>query len=295
MTDPDTGLVHFGWRDYDPTIGRFTALDPAKDRRGDGDLYDYCIDDPVSRVDPTGLWSKTNFDESKVSRDNLGQFASAPGGGGGSSGAAGASVNGNAANSANNATAAQSDSAILVADAGTTATDAGGQTAQRVDAKVREAEIRPGSAAGGTLPPERTYYVIGKRPLDSYFDRTAQAVTGLGIEHRQFIADDGSNRGLFPEGFQEDSTDNMKKYTYYDTHKYKAEFIDEAIRQYESERGPAAANAVMERIPSSPDEGNLELESTYNFGAHNCLIYVRDVIKLAEKLAKQKGESLYYE
>ena len=82
MTDPDTGLVHFGWRDYDPTIGRFTALDPAKDRRGDGDLYDYCIDDPVSRVDPTGLWSKENFDESKVSRDGLGQFASTPGGGG---------------------------------------------------------------------------------------------------------------------------------------------------------------------------------------------------------------------
>ena len=80
LADPDTGLVRFGWRDYDPMIGRFTALDPARDRRGDGDLYDYCIDDPVSRVDPTGLWSKTNFDESKVSRDNLGQFASAPGG-----------------------------------------------------------------------------------------------------------------------------------------------------------------------------------------------------------------------
>ena len=50
-------------RDYDPTIGRFTSLDPAKDRRGDGDLYDYCQDDPVSRVDPTGLWSKENFDD----------------------------------------------------------------------------------------------------------------------------------------------------------------------------------------------------------------------------------------
>ena len=52
LTDPDTGLVRFGWRDYDPMIGRFTALDPARDRRGDGDLYDYCMDDPVSRVDP---------------------------------------------------------------------------------------------------------------------------------------------------------------------------------------------------------------------------------------------------
>ena len=38
LEDPDTGLVRFGWRDYDPTIGRFTSLDPARDRRGDGDL-----------------------------------------------------------------------------------------------------------------------------------------------------------------------------------------------------------------------------------------------------------------
>ncbi len=37
-------------RDYDPTIGRFTALDPARDRRGDGDLYDYRMDDPVMRL-----------------------------------------------------------------------------------------------------------------------------------------------------------------------------------------------------------------------------------------------------
>lgn len=36
-------------------MGRFTVLDPAKDRRGDGDLYDYCMDDPVSKKDPSGL------------------------------------------------------------------------------------------------------------------------------------------------------------------------------------------------------------------------------------------------
>ena len=79
LTDPDTGFVRFGWRDYDPAVGRFTAPDPARDRRGDGDLYEYCMDDPVSRVDPTGLWSKENFDESKVSRDGDGRFASGGG------------------------------------------------------------------------------------------------------------------------------------------------------------------------------------------------------------------------
>lgn len=55
LVDEDTGLVRFGWRDYDPKVGRFTAPDPANDRRGDGDVYDYCVDDPVSRKDTTGL------------------------------------------------------------------------------------------------------------------------------------------------------------------------------------------------------------------------------------------------
>ena len=70
LHDPDTHLVRFGWRDYDPSVGRFTAPDPARDRRGDGDLYDYCADDPVSRIDPTGL----AWDESLHPRDDVGQF-----------------------------------------------------------------------------------------------------------------------------------------------------------------------------------------------------------------------------
>ncbi len=53
--DRDTGLVRFGYRDYEPSIGRFTAPDPLGDTGGDHDLYDYCIDDPVSMSDPTGL------------------------------------------------------------------------------------------------------------------------------------------------------------------------------------------------------------------------------------------------
>ena len=55
LTDRDTGLVRFGYRDYDPTVGRFTAPDPLGDTGGDHDLYDYCIDDPVTMNDPSGL------------------------------------------------------------------------------------------------------------------------------------------------------------------------------------------------------------------------------------------------
>ncbi len=66
LLDRDTGIVRFCYRDYDPEIGRFLCPDPARDMRGDGDLYDYCADDPVSMVDPNGLWTKATFDESKA-------------------------------------------------------------------------------------------------------------------------------------------------------------------------------------------------------------------------------------
>ena len=56
--DPYTSFVRFGFRDYDPAVGRFTCPDPARDMRGDGDLYDYCADDPVNYIDTSGLaWS----------------------------------------------------------------------------------------------------------------------------------------------------------------------------------------------------------------------------------------------
>jgi len=58
MADPDTGLVRFGYRDYDPTVGRFTAPDPLGDTGGDHDLYDYCIDDPINLNDPSGLYAR---------------------------------------------------------------------------------------------------------------------------------------------------------------------------------------------------------------------------------------------
>ncbi|MEW5775025.1 MAG: RHS repeat-associated core domain-containing protein [Thermodesulfobacteriota bacterium] len=59
LRDKFTGLVRFLHRDYDPTVGRFTAPDPLGDTGGDHDLYDYCVDDPVGRVDPEGLKEKT--------------------------------------------------------------------------------------------------------------------------------------------------------------------------------------------------------------------------------------------
>ncbi|NTV30028.1 MAG: hypothetical protein HGA80_08125 [Candidatus Omnitrophica bacterium] len=59
LRDTDTGLVHFGYRDYDPATGRWTAKDPIGFNGGDVNLYGYVEDDPVNLVDPMGLMGIT--------------------------------------------------------------------------------------------------------------------------------------------------------------------------------------------------------------------------------------------
>lgn len=55
LWDRDTQLVHFGHRDYDPTIGRFISKDPIGFNGGDTNLFGYVANDPVNWVDPSGL------------------------------------------------------------------------------------------------------------------------------------------------------------------------------------------------------------------------------------------------
>ncbi|HLA26262.1 MAG TPA: RHS repeat-associated core domain-containing protein [Syntrophales bacterium] len=55
LHDRDTGLVRFGYRDYDPAIGRCTAKDPIDFAGGDANLYGYVQNDPVNFSDPSGL------------------------------------------------------------------------------------------------------------------------------------------------------------------------------------------------------------------------------------------------
>jgi RHS repeat-associated protein len=54
LADPDTGLVHFGARDYDPTIGRWTTKDPLR-FDGGTNFYEYAGNDPIDFVDYSGL------------------------------------------------------------------------------------------------------------------------------------------------------------------------------------------------------------------------------------------------
>jgi RHS repeat-associated protein len=56
LSDPVTGLVRFGMRDYEPASGRWTARDPALLGGGQPNLYAYAGSSPVSQRDPTGLF-----------------------------------------------------------------------------------------------------------------------------------------------------------------------------------------------------------------------------------------------
>jgi hypothetical protein len=45
----------YGFRDYDPDVGRWTAKDPILFESGSIDLYGYCLNDPINWVDREGL------------------------------------------------------------------------------------------------------------------------------------------------------------------------------------------------------------------------------------------------
>ncbi len=57
LADRDTNLVHFGYREYDPYTGKWTAKDPIDFAGGDSNLYGYVLGDPVDLVDLNGLRS----------------------------------------------------------------------------------------------------------------------------------------------------------------------------------------------------------------------------------------------
>ena len=74
MTPLSSGLVRFGYRDYDPDTCRWTAKDPIFFAGGDTDLYGYVLNDPVNWVDPLGL---DGLDEFGVTLPDMPSFSDA--------------------------------------------------------------------------------------------------------------------------------------------------------------------------------------------------------------------------
>ena len=60
--DPETGLVYFGKRYYDPKIGRFLSPDPMGTIDGPN-LYRFCRNNPLTFTDYFGLSAELNGDE----------------------------------------------------------------------------------------------------------------------------------------------------------------------------------------------------------------------------------------
>ncbi|MGD9729510.1 MAG: RHS repeat-associated core domain-containing protein [Nitrospiraceae bacterium] len=76
--DPDTGLVRFGARDYDPETGRWTNKDPIGFGGVDSNLYSYISADPINAVDHNGLIIDTvadvgffGYDIYRIVTDNI--------------------------------------------------------------------------------------------------------------------------------------------------------------------------------------------------------------------------------
>ncbi|TMB41750.1 MAG: RHS repeat-associated core domain-containing protein, partial [Deltaproteobacteria bacterium] len=55
--DTDTTLSRFSARDYDPTTGRWTTIDPIGFAGGETNLFSFVGNDPINFNDPTGLYS----------------------------------------------------------------------------------------------------------------------------------------------------------------------------------------------------------------------------------------------
>jgi RHS repeat-associated protein len=53
--DVTSGLYHFRYRDYSPTLGRWTSLDPLRYDAGDVNLYRPVGNNPLNSLDPSGL------------------------------------------------------------------------------------------------------------------------------------------------------------------------------------------------------------------------------------------------
>lgn len=61
--DGETSLHYNFHRFYDPEVGRYLRIDPVGFNSGDMNLYRYCLNDPIVRMDPLGLEMEIQMDQ----------------------------------------------------------------------------------------------------------------------------------------------------------------------------------------------------------------------------------------
>ncbi len=64
-TDRGLNLYDYHARQYDPAVGRFLSMDPLAEKYYSTSPYAYCGNNPITRIDPTGMdwWTTNNMDE----------------------------------------------------------------------------------------------------------------------------------------------------------------------------------------------------------------------------------------
>jgi RHS repeat-associated protein len=62
MGDPETDLVYYGYRYYNPSTGRWLSRDPAEEDEGGPNLYGFVGNNPINYWDEFGLeWTVSRF------------------------------------------------------------------------------------------------------------------------------------------------------------------------------------------------------------------------------------------
>ena len=56
-------MYDYGARNYDPALGRWMNIDPLSEWYQDTSPYVYCHNNPINRIDPTGMSDSTHTDE----------------------------------------------------------------------------------------------------------------------------------------------------------------------------------------------------------------------------------------
>ncbi len=80
LYDPETKLVRFGARDYDAETGRWTNKDPIRFKGKLSNLYEYCLNDPLNRVDRSGLQEISSLPGNQYYYSSSGYTTAAPAG-----------------------------------------------------------------------------------------------------------------------------------------------------------------------------------------------------------------------
>jgi RHS repeat-associated protein len=67
-------LQDYGARFYDPQIGRFHSIDPLAELTNSITPYHYCLNNPISSIDPTGMWTETATGYTTSDPDEIAAF-----------------------------------------------------------------------------------------------------------------------------------------------------------------------------------------------------------------------------